>query len=350
MARAAYIILLFLFNCMGNFSIAHTKDSARNSQTELKNVDEFKEFETDSTIAVLPTASSGSLCKAGNKEVPTGFYWTVAILLFTCLAGILVRFKQTRHLRSLFLVASVIVLGFYRGACPCPIQSLQNTAFLFMGQSIKLPSLLYFLGLIPITYLFGRVFCGWICPLGALQEFIFTSSRLKLFQSQRAQKTMRLIRMSVLLLLLAQIIITQTNLYKKIDPFATIYNFYSAYLIGWILVGILLISSLIIYRPFCKTICPIGLLLGWVSKIPGASVLGVKTNCSACSNCNNTCNIRAITHDNKVSILENQECIRCGNCLSGCKKNAMSFFHNGKKHAEKTECKGDTFCYSALNY
>jgi len=329
----ALTILLLTSLLFSNFVFAGKTDTLPTPADEFLSVDSFQEFK-DSAITALTPASSSS--PDIHKEAREGFHWTLLVLSFTILAGFLVRFNYTRYLRSLFLVSSLVILGFYRGACPCPISSLQNTAFFIMGNSVKWQSIILFLGLIPITYFFGRVFCGWICQLGALQEFIFASSRFKFLQSYGAQKSMRSIRAVALGALLIQLSITQTNLFKKIDPFAVIYNFYSPYIIGWVLAAVLLISSVFIYRPFCKTICPIGLILGWISKIPGASILGSESNCISCANCSNNCKIRAITHDNNTSVLQNEECIRCGECITGCKRHAMSFFLNGKKHV--SEC------------
>jgi ferredoxin len=340
-----FIVLLITFSNQ----VSAENDSISTTTDEFKSIDSNSEFNANTAtdeFAPLDTVST-STCSATCTETPgqaKNFNWAIGILLVTVLAGFLVRFKHTRNLRTVFLVASLAILGFYKGACPCPVQSLQNTAFYIMGQDVKWQSLVYIIGLVPITYLFGRVFCGWICHLGALQEFIFGSSRLKLFQNTKAQKIMRIIRIVALIVLIVQVIITKTNLYKKIDPFAVIFNFYSIHLTGYILAGILVISSIFIYRPFCKTLCPIGIILGWVSKIPGASVLGTKSSCISCMNCNNSCKIRAITHDNKTSILENQECIRCGDCMDGCKKSSISFYFKGKKHAEKTECTGINAC------
>jgi len=298
--------------------------------------DEFGEFYGDSVVTTISSPLSTEVHKNSNLA---NIYWTSAVLLATAGAAFLLRFKSTRQLRSAFLVLSIVILGFYRGGCPCSIQSFQNGILGLTGIHVQWHSVLLFAGLIPITYLFGRVYCGWICHLGALQEFIFKTSSIKLFQSERSQKIMRGIRITALTFLVAQLLITQTNLYKKFDPFATIYNFYSEYAIGWILVVAILGSSFLLYRPFCKTICPVGLVLGWVSKIPGASVLGVQQNCNSCALCNKECAINAITRDNKTSALDNQECIRCGECINACKKNAFSFFRKNKNHPSKIGCK-----------
>lgn len=327
--KQCLIVCLLLFTAL-RFSFA--QDSAANSFSE------FEEFKTDSVITDL-SSSSAIHDLHDNKTKPDEIIWISSVLLFTVLAGIFVRFKRTRQLRSLFLVLSIIVLGFYRGACPCSVQSFQHGILLLSGIAVKWKSILLFAGLIPITYLFGRVYCGWICHLGALQEFIFKTSSFKFFQNERAQKIMRMIRTAALLLLIAQLLITGTNLYKQIDPFATIYNFYSPYLVSWILVFIVIASSFMMYRPFCKTFCPVGLVLGWISKIPGASVLAVKQNCISCVKCSRDCKIKAITHDTKISVIENQECIRCGECLNGCIKDALVFSTKSRNHPAKVECK-----------
>lgn len=330
-----YTVIFLLLLLSHHQSYAGISDSVIVPVDEFISVDSLQEFKRDSGTAVMPLAILPGSHKQ-KKEMREGLYWTLLILFFTILSGFLVRFKYANYLRSLFLVLSLVILGFYRGACPCPISSLQHTALIIFGNPVQWNSVLLFLGLIPVTYLFGRVFCGWICQLGALQEFIFASPGFKVLQSYKTQQIMRRIRLIAFVTLIIQISITQTNLFKRIDPFAAIYNFYAPSVTGWILAGILIISSVFIYRPFCKTICPIGLLLGWISKIPGASVLGTRANCISCTNCSNNCKIRAVTHDNGISVLQNEECIRCGACINGCKRNALSFFLNSKKHRSES--------------
>lgn len=321
--------LLFTFLFLAPL-ISFSQDSSLNSP------DEFEEFTNDSAVINL---SSPTLSSQHKKSSSTDLYWTLSVLGFTVLAGVFVRYKSTRQLRSLFLILSIAILGFYRAGCPCSIQSFQNGILLLTGNFIRWPSLILFPGLLIVTYFFGRVYCGWICHLGALQELIFKTSTFRLFQSERSQKIMRGIRITALVTLISQLLITHTNLYKQIDPFAVIFNFYSNNFIGWMLVAIVAASSFFLYRPFCKTLCPVGLALGWVNKIPGSSVLGVKPNCTPCQLCNRSCSINAITHDSKISKLDNQECIRCGECLISCKKDAITFFKKNKQHRSVIECK-----------
>lgn len=264
----------------------------------------------------------------------TRLYWSLAILLFTIIAGIMVRYRVTRKFRALFMITAVVILGFYRGGCPCIISSFQNTYLMAIGVEVNWQSIIWFLGLIPVTYIFGKVWCGWVCQLGALQEFLYIP-KIKLFRSQKAQKIMRIMRIVFLIALLLQLTFTKVILFNKIGPFKVAFNLFSANHTGYILLGLLLISSVFIFRPFCKSICPIGLIIGWISKIPGASILGINNSCYACKMCDDACNMDAITRKNKISVLDNKECILCGDCMDACKGHSISFYKKGKKHNDK---------------
>lgn len=297
--------------------------------------DEFSEFDNSSEEFV---EYEGDVAPVIVEEVSYNrLYWDLAILVFTILAGVFVRYKYTRNLRVVFLLAAVVFLGFYRGG-PGIISSLQNTFLYFLGLSTNWQAIILFIGLLPVTYFFGKVFCGWACYLGALQEFLYIG-RVKIFQTEKAQKVMRIIRYVVFVILILQLTFTQTILWNKIGPFKVAFNLVSPNITGYILLGILLVSSLFIYRPFCKAVCPAGLVFGWITKIPGASVIGINDTCSGCKTCNTSCKINAITRDNNVSKLDNQECIMCGDCLSDCKTTSNNIFRKSKNHYGKIKLK-----------
>jgi NAD-dependent dihydropyrimidine dehydrogenase PreA subunit len=297
--------------------------------------DEFEEFEEDTATNEFATFDGTMVHHTTNWN---RFYWALGILLATLIAGIFVHLKKTRFLRPLFLLAAVVVLGFYRGG-PGIISSFQNTILVFLGYSDAWPAIILFLGVIILTYFFGRVFCGWTCYLGAIQEFLHIG-KFKIFQSKKAQRNMRIVRYVALTVLVVQLIITHHIEWYKIGPFKVLFNLFSPNLTGYILLGILLVSSLFIHKPFCKMFCPVGLILGWVTKIPGASVLGITDSCNGCKSCNIACNINAITRDGKVSELDNQECVMCGECMNDCRVKSIGPFRNSKKHKNQIVLKG----------
>jgi len=313
-----------------------------------KNEDEFSEFnenefEEFNTFELTDSGSNCNGCANAEKCNPepeiinSQLWWVIGILLFTILAGILVRFKTTRNLRGLTLLISLAVLGFYNGGCPCPIMSFEKLILWIIGVDIDWRHLVWFLGLIPITYFFGKVWCGWICHLGALQEFLFKPVKFEIFKGEKAQKTMIIIRYVFVTALIIQLLITETNIFCKYDPFKVAFNLLSPHTLSWWLLGLLLLSSVFINRPFCRTICPIGIILGWVSKIPGATIIGLKGDCISCKQCSDSCDIHAITRNNKkkTSTLDNKECISCGNCISACKRSGIKFVQKSKKHDTK---------------
>ncbi len=298
-----------------------------NDEFASEDTDEFSEFSDNEEIVETP-----------HKTNWNRFNWAIGILFATFIAGIFVRHEKTRKLRPLFLLAAVVILGFYRGG-PGIISSFQNDVLLLIGASWKWTAGVLFVGVLILTYFQGKVFCGWICYLGAIQEFLYIG-KIKILQTAKAQKIMRIIRYILLVAILIQLIITQSIEWSKIGPFKVIFNLYSPNITGYILLGILLISSLFIHRPFCKTVCPAGLIFGWITKIPGASVLGITNSCAGCKTCNTSCQINAITRENNLSELDNQECIMCGECMSDCKIKSIQPFRKNNEHKGQIILKG----------
>uniref|UniRef100_UPI003217C75A 4Fe-4S binding protein n=1 Tax=uncultured Draconibacterium sp. TaxID=1573823 RepID=UPI003217C75A len=276
---------------------------------------EFEEFSEISTNAEEQTSTS----IWSNRN----FTLSVLVLTLTLIAGILVRNKTTRKLRIFMLLGTMVYLGFINGACPCMISSFQNVVLYLIGVEVKPVLLLWFLGLIPLTYFFGKVWCGWVCHLGALQEFIFRPGLLNVLQNRKSQVVLKWIRLATLVMLVAQIIITRSNIFIHYDPFKVAYNLFSANTLGYVLVAVMLVSSILIYRPFCRAFCPVGLILGWITHIPGASKLGKTSSCIDCKTCSNSCKYNAMVYENKKSLLDNEDCILCGDCIDSCKFSSL---------------------------
>lgn len=367
---STYFKILFFVFTFASVSLVAQEDEFKNTTAKTEKVTEKDEFAndkfkktTDKTKQTQETDEFGDqtdefsegdeFAEDGNEfgefseedMAPTKtktnwnrFNWAIGILFFTLLAGFFVRHEKTRKLRPLFLLAAVVILGFYRGG-PGIISSFQNTFLFFIGAHGKWTAMVLFLGVVVLTYFQGKVFCGWICYLGAIQEFLYIG-KAKILQTERAQKIMRVIRYVILGILFLQLVLSQSIEWSKIGPFKVIFNLYSPNTTGYILLAILLVSSLFIHRPFCKVACPAGLIFGWVTKIPGASVLGITNSCAGCKICDTACEIRAITREDKISKLDNQECIMCGECMSDCRIKSIKPFTNNNEHHGKFTLKG----------
>lgn len=309
--------------------------------------DEFKPLDSTFADPSCSTACSQSCAEtcphaqemqdAENRKL----YWVLAALAIAVVAGILVRFNISRKARTFFLLGSMLTFGFYNGGCPCMISGFEFTFLNIFGYTDRWIDALWFLGLIPVTYVFGRVWCGWVCHLGAIQEFLYRPGKIKLFRSVMAQKIMQWMRYTLIAALIIQLAIMGSIYWCKIDPFLAIFNLQLNYNQEWtsgILLVLLLLTSLFSYRPFCRSVCPVGISLGWISAIPGASVIGIEGKCASCKMCNNACDIDAIIRKEKTSVLDNKECIMCGDCIESCPQGGLKPLRKSKKNQVKVQC------------
>ena len=261
-------------------------------------------------------ASSPSILSAGERK---NLGRTLLALLAAVFSGLAFRYWRKKVLRYLLLLSSLVYLGFYSGGCPCMISSFQNVVLLLLGEPVQWLSLIWVLALLPITYFFGKVWCGWVCHLGAFQEFLFRPELAKKVQTPTLQKVFSAVRLTAFLALIAQLVVTRSNLFITIDPFKVAFNLFSANLTSYLLLALLLGSSLLIYRPFCKAFCPVGLILGWVGKIPYSSKLQIESSCKSCKQCKKQCHHQAVNEEAGVFSIANHNCIRCGDCVETCK-------------------------------
>lgn len=339
--------LLTLFLVFGGFGTATKLIAAIPQVTEQQTTDEdeFKDYD-ESADTVASCNGDCASCPNSQAEIKddslisNSTWWIIAILATTVIAGILVRFKTTRKFRILFLLGSVVFFGVYRGTCPCMISSFENFVLTIVGAEFVWYHLLWFIGLIPITYLFGRVFCGWVCHLGALQELLYRPGKLNILTSRKSRIMMKVIQYLLFLTLVIQLVVQQEIFWCKIDPFLSIYQLMLAYnyeILSIVLISLLLVTSLLSFRPFCRAACPVGLILGWIEKIPGAAIIGLKSDgCKSCLSCSKSCNIHAIYKNNKQTILNSEECIMCGECLDSCSQSGLGVFRASIKHRSKT--------------
>jgi ferredoxin len=329
---ASLLVLLGLWtlNVQGQEAVSEPIPSSIQEEEELESLDEFEAFEAWSDIE---ESEVEDLEHSGGHR---GFKFALIALAFTFLAGVLVRFKPLRTTRTFLLLGSLVLLGFWNGGCPCPISSFQNLVLWAMNVDVEIHSLWWFAGLVPITFVFGRVWCGWICHLGAFQEFIHKPNRLSFLQGARARKIMRVLQYSLFAALVVQLFWTRDNQFIHIDPFKVAFNLRSFYWTGWLLLGVLLVSSLYIYRPFCRSACPVGLVLGWVSRLPYASKLGVNEDCRTCTLCTKACSSQAILVVDREVDIRHEDCLVCGSCMDACRRDSISFYRKEDKDEAAT--------------
>jgi len=243
--------------------------------------------------------------------------------LIICLIGLTYKSKTIQDFRPLILLASLIYFGFIKGGCPCILSYFQGFILFVAGKTFFLRAFVVVLSLLVLSVIFGSIWCGWLCWLGALQEFIFQHNRWKLLKTKKTQTILFYIQTLIFAILVLWIILMQRPVLCAYDPFISIFRLKIFNWIGYITVPLLLVSSLFIYRPFCRIVCPVGWLLFIVKFIPFARKLKI-SECSNCNKCLKYCKIDAI-HNKEIE----KTCNFCGECKKGeCSAIKNSFGDN----------------------
>jgi polyferredoxin len=247
--------------------------------------------------------------------------WIYAGFMALAIAGY---FIKKRAMRWIIMLGSLTVIGFLQMGCPSPLGAIQNIAMKPLAFAKSLPFWIK-LGIVILPTLFlGPVFCGWVCPKGVIQELLYRK-QLNLKISEKFDRWLRLLPMVVLIAVIASPLMFKFKIFNSdVSPFSVIFNLMgSPFALGFLIV--ILISSLFIFRPFCKYVCPVGALLNWVSKI-GFFKLGVKSDCTGCKLCQKACGMEALTAPNRDGenlILNKSRCIACGECRMCCNKGCL---------------------------
>ncbi len=233
-------------------------------------------------------------------------------------------------------VKNVCVPGLNCYSCPgavgsCPIGALQNS---LSAYRFKFPY--YVLGLlIFFGVLLGRAVCGFLCPFGFLQDLLHRIPFPKKIRTFRGDKPLRRVKYAVLLIMVVLLPIC-----VKLTPFFCKYLCPSGTLSGALLLLsdhtlfkvlgstflwkasvliLILLVSVIVARPFCKYLCPLGAFYGLFNKVSFVKLTFVPDKCTHCKKCSMVCDMCV-----DPSMTPNHsECIRCGKCANACPEGAL---------------------------
>ncbi len=251
-----------------------------------------------------PDFESGYQYPDITYQIPNEAAWIAVdifllVLLMGSVAWAVIR-KRTRRSVVWVSIISVAYFGFFRTGCVCSIGSVQNVALALVDDTYLLPLSVFLFFLLPIlfAFLFGRVFCAGVCPLGALQELV----NLKNYRLSRSVTTvLGMIPWIYLIFALLYAVTRSSFVICRFDPFVGIFRLGGD--IGLILFGVLLlVAAIFTGRPFCRFLCPYGALLSLFSRVSIWKIELTQKNCINCELCHNACPVDAIRppYQNKV--------------------------------------------------
>ena len=233
-----------------------------------------------------------------------------------------------------------------------------------------------------VTLIFGRIYCSVICPLGVFQDGI--SSIAGKIKKKRARfgysPAISWLRYGVLAIFIIAFIAGVSALVSIFDPYAAYgrmasnlfaplyrlgnnflawfverfdsYAFYTTdvWIKGWITFGIAAITGIVVTilawrngRTYCNTICPVGTVLGFLSKFSIFRLAIDSDKCTKCKACEHNCKASCI--DANTMSIDRSRCVTCFNCIDKCKFGAMSYalVKTGKrKEANSTEAAAES--------
>lgn len=173
-----------------------------------------------------------------------------------------------------------------------------------------------------LALLFGPVICGWVCPFGSVQEWLgklgrkILKKRYNNLLPPRLDKVLRYLRYAVLAWVLWATASAGKLVFQDVDPYYALFNFWTGEVTvaAFAILGLTLLLSLAVERPFCKYACPYGAFQGIFNLF---RVFGIKRNpatCISCKACSRACPMNIDVMAKKT--VRDHQCISCLECSS----------------------------------
>ena len=263
--------------------------------------------------------------------------WKYLLYYLFVAAGLSLLFKGRvrRGIRNFILFAAFVLLGGIvvllipsldraLGMHPSPLCSLGRLMQMAILRGVYPQVLMVSLGVMLVLSLIGKkLFCGWACPLGALQELFYSLHWIKKAPNLPFQLT-NWIRTYLFAAFVLGLVLFGVYLYGSINAFELM-HWQLDYFEVSLGLGLLLLVSLFYYRPYCYAICPIGLAT-WV--LERFSFLGIRFSKDRCTSCR-AC-LKAAPCPALEPLLEERkgwlpDCTSCGLCVNACPEGALNF-------------------------
>jgi len=200
--------------------------------------------------------------------------------------------KRSRKGILYLSIFSLIYFGFYRNGCICSIGAIQNVALALVDPTyaISLTALAFFMLPLLFALFVGRVFCGAACPLGAIQDLIIIKPIELPVGIRKALGLIPYLYLGLSILFAT----TQTDfIICKYDPFVGIFRMDASFNM-LVLGGSFLIIGMFVGRPYCRFLCPYGVLLNWTSSVSKKHLTITPSECIDCKLCEHSCPMDAI--------------------------------------------------------
>ena len=263
---------------------------------------------------------------------------------------LLVKFKMSSKVRFGFMATAFFFLSIVAalpfdwiprgfGLHPSPVCMTANPfAFANLDESIPVFffALLFFIAV--FTLVSNKSFCGWMCPLGALQEMINKIPIPAKLKVKVPFKYTNTIRFGIFYVFFFVLFSSAVNIYIYYNPFEAMhYSIEDLTIYSVVALVSVALASLFIYRPYCYFVCPMGLWTWIMEQVSFFNVKLDKSKCTMCLKCvkESPCpSVEAILLESRVR----PDCHACGKCIEVCPEKALVWKANNFKKDLKECC------------
>jgi polyferredoxin len=242
----------------------------------------------------------------------TGVRWyRVGVLLSLFGLVMYAFFRKSTGVRWVALGTVLVYMGFVDGSF---LSVSHLTSGLILGPAVYLENITVLLVVgftVVTTLLWGRIFCGFMCPFGALQDFLEAAvpRRFQFKMPQKIHERALYIKYGILALILGLALVwTEGSVMQYFEPFGTVFYLSPSLLLWAIAIGTLVVSA-IVPRFYCRYACPLGAALGLASLLSPFRI-GRVEQCDVCKVCEQSCPTGAIEGPS----IDFKECVRCNIC------------------------------------
>ncbi len=251
-----------------------------------------------------------------------------------------------------FVVGNQLVFGETAASAEafCPFGGLETLySYLTGGRTINhthLSNLALFLAVAVTTIVARGAFCGWICPFGTIQEWIYAFSRWlqrripplgRAMNALRKRLNPRAARGSavgptlgqridhwlsygrylVLAWFIGATIAYGSMVFRDVDPWATLLHITTIQMsIGAVVLLVTLVASLFVERAWCRYACPLGATISLLGRLSPLRIERVESACTSCGLCTQRCPMGIDVA--RADAITDLSCITCLRCVNEC--------------------------------
>lgn len=190
-----------------------------------------------------------------------------------------------------------------------------------------------------LTLLFGRVYCSVVCPLGVLQDFFFLLGGKSHKNRMHYVKNRPWLRGIVLAAFVALMLLGLNGIALLLAPYSafgrmanTVFHWNGLSAVALTAVITLVVVAVLSFRRgrlWCNSICPVGTVLGFLSRWSLLKPVIHTDKCNGCTRCARNCKAQCI--DPEHHVIDYSRCVACMDCLTNCKQGAIRFQVSSRK-------------------